>query len=98
MQQITHEAPRIGRIELRASDYEKAILSRAASLEHLDLTSFIVRTAVPVAQNIIEQAERLALSERDSLKVLDLLENPPRPNQRLVEAARLVQQTRTTPQ
>jgi uncharacterized protein (DUF1778 family) len=98
MQQISHEAPRIGRIELRASDYEKAILSRAASLEHLDLTSFIVRTAVPVAQKIIEQAERLALSERDSLKVLDLLENPPRANQRLAEAARLVQQTRTTPQ
>ncbi len=32
-------------------------------------------------------AERVVLSERDSLKVLDLLENPPKPTARLRRAA-----------
>jgi uncharacterized protein (DUF1778 family) len=37
---------------------------------------------------VIEQAEHIQLSERDSLKVLDLLENPPEPNARLLAAAK----------
>jgi uncharacterized protein (DUF1778 family) len=37
---------------------------------------------------VIEKAERLTLSERDSLKVLDLLENAPTLNDRLLRAAR----------
>jgi uncharacterized protein (DUF1778 family) len=32
-------------------------------------------------------AERIKLSERDSLRVLELLENPPEPNERLRRAA-----------
>ena len=34
------------------------------------------------------KAEHLALSERDSLRVLDVLENPPAPNAKLLAAAR----------
>ena len=34
------------------------------------------------------QAEHLTLSERDSLRVLDALENPPAPNAKLLAAAR----------
>jgi uncharacterized protein (DUF1778 family) len=37
---------------------------------------------------VIEKAEHVELSERDSLRVLDLLENPPQPNARLIDAAR----------
>lgn len=43
-------------------------------------------------------ADRVALSERDTLLVLDLLENPPAPNARLLRAAaqwRLVATTYT---
>jgi len=76
------------RIELRTRPEEKAVLARAASLERTDLTSFILRTVLPAAQTVIERAERLQLSERDSLRVLALLENPPEPNAKLVRAAR----------
>lgn len=86
MQEGTTDTGRSERIELRASPYEKNLLARAAVLEHLDLTSFVVRTAVPVAREIVERTERVVLSERDTLKVLDLLENPPPPNARLAAA------------
>jgi uncharacterized protein (DUF1778 family) len=77
-----------GRIELRIKPREKALLSRAAALQHEDLTGFILKTVLPAAERIIERTERLELSERDSLRVLELLENPPKPSAKLRRAAK----------
>ncbi len=77
-----------GRVELRLKPEDKAVLARAAAIERLDLTSFILRAALPRAQDVISQSEKLRLSERDSLRVLDLLENPPEPSARLLRAAK----------
>lgn len=77
-----------GRIELRVRPNEKAILARAAMLKRLDLTGYILRNVLPQAKADISEAERLRLSERDSLRVLDLLENPPPAPKRLVRAAK----------
>ena len=77
-----------GRIELRIKPEEKALLSRAAALRHEDLTGFILRLVVPAAERIIEQSERIELSARDSLRVLELLENPPKPSAKLRAAAK----------
>lgn len=76
------------RVELRIKPEEKAILARAAALEHVDLTAFVLRKMLPEARAVIDRAERVALSERDSVKVLDLLENPPGPTARLKRAAK----------
>lgn len=76
------------RIELRTTREEKRLLAAAAAHERLDVTSFIMRTVLPTARNIIEEAERISLSTRDSLRVLDLLENPPAPTPALLAAAR----------
>ncbi|WP_342359038.1 DUF1778 domain-containing protein [Terrarubrum flagellatum] len=76
------------RIELRVPAEQKAMIARAAALENLDLTGFILRAALPRAREVVEQAERLALSERDSLRILDLLENPPPPPARLIRVAK----------
>jgi uncharacterized protein (DUF1778 family) len=76
------------RIALRVRPQDKAVILRAAQLERTDLTSFILHAVLPAARAAIRRAERIELSERDSLQVLDLLENPPRPNERLLAAAR----------
>jgi uncharacterized protein (DUF1778 family) len=82
--------PRIesGRIELRIRPEDKALLSRAAAIERLDLTGFILRTVIPAAEKIIGKSERVELSERDNKRVLDLLENPPPPSAKLLRAAK----------
>jgi len=77
-----------GRVELRLRPEDKATLTRAASIKRLDLTGYILRAALPQAQADIAESERLALSERDSLRVLALLEHPPKAPDRLVRAAR----------
>ncbi len=71
------------RMQLRVRPEQKATLMRAAALRNTDLTDFIVQLAMREAKTVIEEAERIRLSERDSLLVLDLLENPPKPNARL---------------
>ena len=42
------------------------------------------------ARTVVDQAQVLKLSERDSLRVLELLKNPPAPSGRLMAAARKV--------
>jgi uncharacterized protein (DUF1778 family) len=76
------------RMSLRIRAEEKALLMRAVALKHTDLTDFVIQHAVRAAKAVIEQADRLQLSDRDSLRVLDLLENPPEPNAKLLSAAR----------
>lgn len=46
------------------------------------------RNALHEPQSAIEEHERVELTHRDSLKVLELLENPPAPNAKLRKAAR----------
>ena len=78
-----------GRVELRLRPEDKAVLMRAAALERLDLTGFILRVVLPRAKALIAESEHLQLSERDSLRVLELLENPPEPSARLMRAAKV---------
>jgi uncharacterized protein (DUF1778 family) len=79
---------RTDRIELRTTKAEKQLLAAAAAHERLDVTSFIMRSVLPAARHVVEQAERIVLTERDSARVLQLLEKPPKPTRALVAAAR----------
>ena len=76
------------RLALRLTRADKAVIMRAAALEQTDMTSFILRTVLRQAQVVVDEHERLKLSKRDSLLVLDLLENPPPANAKLRKAAR----------
>lgn len=76
------------RMSLRIRAQDKALLLRAVALNQTDLTDFVLRHALLAAKAVIEEAEHLQLSGRDSLRVLDLLENPPAPNSKMLAAAR----------
>lgn len=76
------------RMSLRISADQKALLLRAVALNHTDLTDFVLRHALLAAQAAVENAERVRLSGRDSLRILALLEHPPAPNAKLLKAAR----------
>ncbi len=71
------------RMNLRVSMETKAKLVRAAALRNTDLTNFVTQTALREAEAVIEAAEVVRLSARDHARVLELLENPPKPNAKL---------------
>lgn len=86
---MTESTPaRDERIELRATREEKQLLAQAAAHERLDVTSFVMRSALPAAREVVDRAQRIVLSERDTERVLELLENPPKPTPALLAAAR----------
>lgn len=75
------------RMSLRIRPEDKALLMRAVAYAHTDLTDFVLRSTMQAARAVIVEAEQVSLSERDSLRVLDVLENPPAPNAKLLVAA-----------
>ena len=76
------------RMSLRIHSEEKALLMRAVAYARTNLTDFVRASVLQAAKAMIAQVEQVSLSERDSLRVLDALENPPAPNARLLAAAR----------
>jgi len=78
------------RMSLRVPASAKAKLIRAAALRNTDLTNFVTQSALREADAAIEQAESIKVSERDFLRILELLENPPAPNEKLRAAASLL--------
>lgn len=88
IREMTDTAARDDRIELRTTKEEKRLLAAAAAHERLDVTSFIMRSVLPVARDVVDHAERIVLSKRDTRRVLDLLERPPAPPKALLAAAR----------
>ena len=78
------------RISVRIRAEDKALLLRAVALNYASLTDFVVRHALRAAKAVIDEADHVQLSGRDSLRVLDVLENPRAPNARLLAAARAV--------
>jgi uncharacterized protein (DUF1778 family) len=81
-------------MSLRIRAEEKALLMRAVALKHTDLTNFVLRHALRAAKEVVEEADHVQLSQRDSARVLDLLENPPPPNAKLLAAARALPKRR----
>jgi uncharacterized protein (DUF1778 family) len=75
-------------MSLRVRPDDKALLLRAVALDHTDLTDFVLRHALNAARAVVDEADRVRLSRRDTARVLDLLENPPAPNVKLMRAAR----------
>lgn len=71
------------RIDLRANANQKNILELAAELKHISLSSYILASSLKQAQLDLTENETLLLSNRDRDFVMNILENPPEPNEAL---------------
>lgn len=82
------------RVALRIRPADKAVLMRAVAFAQMDMTDFVLRAALREARSVIDEHERVKLTRRDSLLVMELLENPPSPNAKLRKAARALPERR----
>jgi uncharacterized protein (DUF1778 family) len=81
-------APRDDRVELWATREEKRLIAEAVAREQVDITRFIMRTVLPVARGVVRRSEQIILCERDSKRVLELPEKPPKPTEAPIAPAR----------
>jgi uncharacterized protein (DUF1778 family) len=81
------------RLEARVSPEVKALWQKAADLEGLTLTDFVIASVQQAACKAIEQHQMLKLSLEDSKAFADAILNPPSPNEALKAAALRYKQT-----
>jgi uncharacterized protein (DUF1778 family) len=66
-------------------------LCRAAELSGATINQFLVQSALKEAQAVIEREQIIRMSARDWSWMLELLDNPPKPNTKLKAAMKRYQ-------
>jgi uncharacterized protein (DUF1778 family) len=74
------------RLQIRMSPAKKSRIARAAAIQQVDLTKFVTDSALREADAVIDEQERIVVSERDFAFILELLENPPPLNEKMKAA------------
>ena len=76
------------RITARVSDTVRVTLEQAAELLGATVNQFVVQAAYLEAQRVIERESVIRLSQKDSRKILSLLDSPPKPTKKLKDAVK----------
>lgn len=76
------------RLEMRLAPEEKGLLTRAAQLEGVKLSQFVLAPALKRARKLVAEAEQIAVSAAGYRDVLDALAHPPEPTPTLIAAMR----------
>jgi len=80
--------PRTGRLEARVSLELKRLFQRAADLQGVTLSDFLIGSARQVALQTLQEHELIQLNQRDTASFVAALLEPPPPGRRLRAAAR----------
>lgn len=76
------------RLDIRLTRTQKELFQRAADLTGQSVADFVVSSALDQAENTIRMHELVELSEQDTRILFEALQNPPEPNEDLLEAIR----------
>lgn len=74
------------RITARVTDHVQEKLQVAADLVGATLNQFVVQAALEKAEQIIESESTIVLTRRESLRLLEMIENPPPRNEKFLQA------------
>jgi uncharacterized protein (DUF1778 family) len=72
--------------EILVNADQKSLIEEAAALSGQAISSFTVLAAVEAARRVVQGQRSITLSPRDWDLFLNLLDNPPEPNDRLQRA------------
>lgn len=67
---------RQARMELRTSESMKELLVKAASLDGMDLTAFVLVSAIEKARQVVKDHATINLSNQGQLNLVEALRNP----------------------
>lgn len=79
--------PKSGRLEVRLSPEQKALLQQAAERAGRNVSDFVVSAAVDAAEAALRDQAVITLSPRDSVRFVEHLLNPPEPSAAPLRAA-----------
>ena len=79
-------APASKRLTTRLTEHVQDKLQTAADLVGATLNQFVVQAALEKAERLIESESTLVLTRAESLRLLELMENPPPRNAKFLQA------------
>lgn len=91
METVTSKQNRIG---ARIPHDVYTTLCKAAELSGASINQFLVQSALKEAQAVIEREQVIRMSTRDWDWMLDLLDNPPKPNENMQAAMERYQEAK----
>lgn len=74
------------RLTTRITDHVQEKLQAAADLVGATLNQFVVQAALEKAEKVIESESTIILTRRESLRLLEMIENPPPRNDKFLQA------------
>lgn len=74
------------RLTTRITEHVQEKLQAAADLVGATLNQFVVQAALEKADKVIESESTIVLTRRESLRLLELMENPPPRNAKFLQA------------
>lgn len=74
------------RISLRTPPDVKTLLMSAAALTNQTMTDFLLNAGRKAAEQILAESRRITLNQTEWDRFMDLLDNPPPPNNALKQA------------
>jgi uncharacterized protein (DUF1778 family) len=74
------------RLTTRITDHVQEKLQAAADIVGATLNQFVVQAALEKAEKVIESESTIVLTRRESLRLLELIENPPPRNEKFIQA------------
>ena len=83
------------RLTTRITDHVQEKLQVAADLVGATLNQFVVQAALEKAEKVIESESAIVLTRRESLRLLEMIENPPPRNEKFLQAQARYQERMT---
>lgn len=74
---------RASRLDIRTTQQAKEAIENAANFLGVTTSAFVIECAMERAARLLEQAQSIQLNASESRRFIDLLENPPKPNENL---------------
>ena len=74
------------RITTRVAEHVQQKLQMAADIAGATVNQFVVQAALEKAERVIESESTMLLTRRESLRLLELIDNPPPRNRKFVAA------------
>ena len=74
------------RLTIHLTEHVQDKLQMAADLVGATMNQFVVQAALEKADKVIESESTIALTRRESLRLLELIENPPPRNEKFLQA------------
>lgn len=78
----------LDRLDFKLPSEQKKVIKRASETVGMSMKDFVLSLAYERAQEVLERHNTILMNESQTLAFVDMLENPPEPNETLKEAFR----------